>query len=212
MKELSRNQALKFDKKAIEGYGISKKDLMLNAGTNFAKKLSRDLGADQKILFCVGKGDNGSDGLIAAKKLLKNDYDVYIYLLEEGKLNEFKKNFETGSLEKRCRDLEDDFDVYVDCLIGFNLRGKPRKKLEKTLNELSNFEGRMISLDVPSGLDTSTGKLYDAYFPADKIYTLGFYKKGLKENFDDPSLELVDINYPDQLYTEFGLLSTLSRL
>lgn len=207
-------------------YGISLSMLMENAGKAFAEEVRRILGdtRDQNVLILVGPGNNGGDGLVAARYFFDwGAAGVHVYLC--GKRSTDDSNLE--EVKKRnipCCAMEQDLDlkiynqwlsnstVVLDAVFG---TGKIRplsgnySLILKRLQEVKNLRRnlKLISLDLPSGLDADTG-LVDPATPAfDCTITLGFPKVGI---FNLPGMEkigklsVVDIGIPAQLVEELS--------
>ena len=92
----------------------------------------------------------------------------------------------------------------VDALIGYSLKGPPRGLAAETLRMFSRIDpGRVVSLDVPSGLDATTGSTPgDAVMPG-MIMTLALPKTGLAATMGE--LILADTGIPSGLYNRIGL-------
>lgn len=147
-------------------FGIDTILLMENAGRNVAEEcVKRNF--ERIAIFC-GTGNNGGDGLVAARILLSYGKDVLIFSTvgertEENKKNfEILKNFEINPIIKFIRDSKDiekiekeiekfKPDCVIDALLGVGVKGEirePIKSIVKFLNELKCYK---ISVDVPTG-------------------------------------------------------------
>jgi len=93
--------------------------------------------------------------------------------------------------------------VVVDALIGYSLRGAPRGRAAELI-ELSNEHARQVlSLDVPSGLDATTGEAPGVVVHPDRTLTLALPKTGLASISGE--LYLADIGIPPEVYQPLGL-------
>ncbi|MBI4267528.1 MAG: NAD(P)H-hydrate dehydratase [Chloroflexi bacterium] len=200
--------------------GIPSSVLMENAGKAVAEETRRILGAldKQHILFLIGPGNNGGDGLVAARYL--HDWGVRVSLYLFGKRDENDRNFDLVNqrsifcLEaaqdtnmEGLDDLVSSATTMIDALFGIG-KSRPlggifaqtleivRKAKEK------NPHLRIIALDLPSGLDADSGAVDPACIAADNTITLGFPKPGL---FNLPGaaragkITIVDIGIPANL-------------
>ena len=72
-----------------------------------------------------------------------------------------------------------DTDLIVDALLGIGLKDKPRQPYFDLIELINNSKKTILSLDVPSGLDATTGKAYGTAIKASATITFGLFKKGL---------------------------------
>src|SRR6185312_12524954 len=89
------------DRRTADGFGISMRTLMENAGSAVARFCLREYGVAKRIAVLCGKGNNGGDGFVAARVLAKNGRQVKVVLL--GHAEELK-----GEAEAALHDLEED--------------------------------------------------------------------------------------------------------
>ena len=212
-------------------FGISVNMLMENAGKAVAEETRKILGdlKKQNILVLAGPGNNGGDGLVAARYLYDWGIDrVKVYLC--GKRPENDLNFE--QIKKRSihhREIDSDINfskfnewiseatAVLDAVFG---TGKSRplsgvfSQILNSVNETKKHRPqlRIIALDLPSGLNADSGAVDPATPRSDNTITLGFPKIGL---FNLPGAEragkisVVDIGIPDHLadYVKTDLLS-----
>jgi NAD(P)H-hydrate epimerase len=93
--------------------------------------------------------------------------------------------------------------VVVDALIGYSIRGVPRGRATELIALCSRAAGRIVALDVPSGLDATTGHAAGQVVHANVVLTLALPKTGLERI--DSQIVLADIGIPFELYRELGL-------
>lgn len=91
----------------------------------------------------------------------------------------------------------------VDALIGYGLRGVPRGRTAELLELCNQHAARVLSLDVPSGLDATTGEAPGAVVHAERTLTLALPKTGLQRVPGE--LYLADIGIPLEVYRPLGL-------
>ncbi len=198
--------------------GISTDTLMENAGQAVAEEVRCILGTvDQKrILILIGPGNNGGDGLVAARHWHDWGAEVNVYLLgKSGDANlEQVQERRIDCVEaagdakfSRLAGFLESADIVVDAIFGTGksraLSGVFPEVLGMVRKTRENRAGlRVIALDLPSGLDADSGAVDPACLYADNTVTLGFPKLGL---FNSPGSEragritVVDIGLPDSL-------------
>ena len=143
-------------RRAEEAYVGSLDELMTRAGTTVAELVLRSYPG--RVTVVCGKGKNGGDGHVCARVLTEAGRDVTVV---EG----------VGDLGTP--------DVIVDALLGIGLDGPPREDAARMI-ELINAAGRpVVSVDVPSGVNASTGEVAGAAVHATATVTFGAAKVGL---------------------------------
>lgn len=169
---LSQEEAQKIDEELFTEYAFSVDQLMELAGYSCAvaitkcyplEKMKRDNGA---ILVCCGPGNNGGDGLVAARHLKLFGFKPSIFYPKRPNKPLFQ------SLVKQCEGMDmpflsflpseanlitDSYNLVVDALFGFSFKGPPRADFAAVLETLKNVEVPIASIDVPSGWDVEQG-------------------------------------------------------
>ena len=200
--------------------GISVSVLMENAGKAVAEEVRKILGIidQRRILILIGPGNNGGDGLVAARHLHDWGARVSLYLLGQRPADDpnFKLIQERGIT---CVDITQDenldklnelllsTDTIIDALFGTGKSRPLRGVFLQALDTVGRAKKKqpdlgIIALDLPSGLDADTGAVDPACLYADYTITLGFPKPGL---FNSPGKErvgkltVVDIGIPSYL-------------
>jgi len=205
------------DREMIDEYGIDLLIMMENAGkalAQLAKRTLSDFVEGKKIAVLTGKGNNGGGGLVAARHLHNWGASIHVILgADEGELKDVpRKQLEIlrriGVEIGQPEDLDfHDFDLLLDALIGYNLRGDPRHRIAAIIRTATESGRPIVSLDVPSGLDSSSGIAYSPCIRASATLTLALPKTGLgsesKRYYGD--LYLADISIPRKIYQRFGI-------
>jgi NAD(P)H-hydrate epimerase len=93
--------------------------------------------------------------------------------------------------------------LVVDALIGYSLRGAPRGRAAELIMLCNEYAKRVLSLDLPSGLDATTGEAMGAVVDAERTLTLALPKTGLGDVRGD--LYLADIGIPPEVYRPLGI-------
>jgi len=177
--------------------GLPPDKLMENAGKAFAEETRKILGniKKQNLLILIGPGNNGGDGLVAARHL--HDWGAKVALFLFGKRAPDDQNFalvqerdidcisvnEAENLDK-LESLLPSSTAVIDALFGIGKIRPFYDILKAALDRVSNAKRnrpslRIIALDLPSGLNADTGAVDPACLYADNTVTLGFPKTGL---------------------------------
>ena len=99
-------------------------------------------------------------------------------------------------------------DLILDCLLGYNTVSDPRPPINQLIKKANQSGKSILSLDLPSGLNATTGKPGNPCIRASYTLTLALPKTGLKtKTGKEPvgELFLADIGLPPELYSELGL-------
>ena len=119
---------------------------------------------NQKILFICGPGKNGLDG-IKTQKLLNPKKSLTYLINKEKDLNLIKL---TNQINE-C-------DIIFDCIFGIGLKRKLDKNFLKIINLINLSKKKIISIDIPSGVNPDTGGNFGANIKADYTVAMGFFK------------------------------------
>jgi len=198
------------DRVAVEDVGLQLLQMMENAGRILAWHVCN--ARDGDVIVVAGSGGNGGGGLTCARHLANRDIPVQVVLdRPPAELS--------GAVAHQCRILNEmnvsvisgveslaDADgraTIVDALIGYGLSGDIRPPADEYIGRINDRSGPTVSLDVPSGIDATTGEaLGEAVAPA-RTVTLALPKTGL----DAPTgeLYLADISIPRTVYDRIGI-------
>jgi NAD(P)H-hydrate epimerase len=174
------------DRWAIEDRGVPSLDLMERAGAGLAR-LTEAAVPDGPIAVVCGKGNNGGDGLVAARLL--RDLGRAVTVLATGDLRESTPD-SRANLERLPGDGVRPFAAgaldghagYVDALLGTGFAGEPRGAVAEAIAALNAAGGPVVSADVPSGVDASTGETAGEAVRAAATATFHLPKLGLWVN------------------------------
>lgn len=156
-------------------------ELMERAGFECFKLIKSKIKNNNKILVVCGSGGNGGDGLVIARYFFEENFDVSIYLIGSHykKETEINLNRYKGKILKEVKDLNiNDFDVIIDCILGVGVSNTLKKEyidLIKYLNEISAYK---VSIDVNSGIDSTTGESLGIAFYSNLTIAINNYKTG----------------------------------
>jgi NAD(P)H-hydrate epimerase len=217
---VTAEQMREVDRIAVEDFGLGILQMMENAGRNLAANVMDMLaGMEGEVTVLAGAGGNGGGGLCAARHLHNRGYEVNLVLdreastLGDAAANQLRILQAAGLQAVAPSDAEEAIrraDVVVDALIGYSLRGAPRGRAAELI-ELSNEHARqMLSLDVPSGLNATTGDTPGAVVHPDRTLTLALPKTGLAAIPEEclrlsGELYVADIGIPPEVYASLGL-------
>ncbi len=169
---------------ASEIFGTSKQVLMENAGIAAAKVIGK-----KTIIVVCGHGNNGGDGFVIARKLgCKVNF-----IGKKEKLSDIARaNF--NRLPKGC--FTDNFDapIIVDCILGTGIKGEMKEPYKTIIKKINSLKSKVISIDVPSGLDPDFGK-GKIFIKPDQIIAFYDIKKGLRKYTKITTV--VDIGIPE---------------
>jgi NAD(P)H-hydrate epimerase len=182
--------------RAIEGEafanGVSQPELMETAGRTVAEAVTRHLGGARakRILVLVGPGNNGGDGLVAARHLHDDGADVRVLLLaprpEDDANLTLARDREIDVLtpiESEVRDLVTTdlhrCDAVIDAVLG---TGRPRPLagvVAAAFDALSERRCPLFAIDLPTGVNADTGAVDEHAVGADFTFALAYSKLGL---------------------------------
>lgn len=217
MAYLTADEMRQVDQEATELYGLDVVSLMENAGlltATLAKRMLGDL-YRRRIACLAGKGNNGGDGLVAARHLADWGADVTVVLAaapEDFGGVPARQLTTVGKMglkvESARRDLSG-FDLLVDALLGYSAKGDPREPLAGIIKAADRSGVPTLSVDLPSGLDPTSGEPGNPCISAEATITLAFPKLG----FLSPAakkhvgqLYLGDVSIPTPIYRRFSMV------
>ena len=177
----------KVDQLAQERFGLSTLVLMENAGSAAARLARSLLPSGGRVVVLAGKGNNGGDGLVAARHLANWGVKVVVVLADKNLKGASLTNLEIArrmgleiieAKEKRkCEVLLLTSDLVIDGLLGTGISGPPRGLAAELIASLSSRTGPILSLDLPSGTG-SYGQVFQPHVRATWTITFGVPKLG----------------------------------
>ncbi|NLI71495.1 MAG: NAD(P)H-hydrate dehydratase [Bacteroidales bacterium] len=188
MKIFTTSQIRELDSQTIEREPISSIALMERAADRMLQQFKKDFSFGKEVLILAGPGNNGGDGLALGRMLIQIGYDVQVLLLHKGKLSpdcktnkerlvEFFPDFFAEQTQKFLPPEISSQAVVVDALFGSGIT-RPLEGIFRDAAEwLNSIDNRVLSVDIPSGLDGETCvSKDDVIVRADSTYTLQFPK------------------------------------
>lgn len=198
------------DRIAIEGHSPNLFQMMENAGRSLALAAIDHLGPgwrDARIAVCAGSGGNGGGGICAARHLANHGGDVVVILAEPARLIPVTDQ-QLGVYQKTSGRIEHrgSFEpgLILDAVIGYGLNDAPRGPTRELIEWMEERPAPVISLDVPSGLDSTTGETPGEVIHATTTITLALPKTGLVSPLAG-ELWLADLGIPKQVYAMAGI-------
>ena len=203
---LSSAQVKELDRLASERFGIGVDWLMEAAGWQVARF------CDRPAAVVCGLGNNGGDGLAAARHLHRWGRLVSLCCMDIARLGT-EARMELEALHRngvRIMDAPhlDGAEIVVDAILGTGLNRPPQGRFADWIIALNNSGLRIVSVDVPSGLDSDSGVAYAPCVHAQATITFSLPKKGLLIE-DGPRLAgevwIADIGVPVEAYPALGI-------
>lgn len=211
---LTTEQMLEVDRALIEDYRIVLMQMMEHAGRHLAHLArTRFLDGDARgrdVVVLAGPGGNGGGALVGARRLASWGAHVTIAVTADderftdvpGHQLEIARRMELPVYRAATIPAATPA-VVIDGLIGYSLRGHPRGEAADLIRWANGSGAPVLALDVPSGLDASTGQPFEPAVAATATMTLALPKEGLRSAAARPlvgELYLADIGVPPQLY------------
>ena len=173
------------DSEAIEERGIPSLQLMEVAGEALAQAV-REIAEPGPVRIVCGKGNNGGDGLVAARLLADTGFEVDTLLLwTEDELSE-DAAANHSRLAKSGRVVAPDeiesalegSGCVVDAIFGTGFDGAPRSLAKEAIEAMDAGEAPVVAADIASGVDGSSGEVEGAVAAADVTVTFHAAKLG----------------------------------
>jgi len=225
---LTTEQMVEVDRAMIEDLGIELIQMMENAGRGLAHLAREEFldhhPTDTKVAVLAGPGGNGGGALVCARRLVGWGVNVEVVLSRPDEAFAPVPGQQLAILRKMgvpCGaagdlDAPRSAGLVIDGLIGYSLRGAPRGATANLIRWANAQDSPVLSLDVPSGVDAGSGKVFDPAIRAAATLTLALPKTGLRLSDAEGcvgELYLADIGVPLSLYSSPSLgLEVSSRL
>jgi NAD(P)H-hydrate epimerase len=216
---VTTDQMVEIDRLMVAELGIELIQMMENAGRHLADLArSRFLAGrpvGKRVVVLAGTGGNGGGALVAARHLHNWGTDARVVVTKQPPSDSVTAHQleivqRMGLPVGTNKDLEmtEPPDLVIDGIIGYSLGGAPRGESALLIEWANGQPGPVLALDVPSGLEATTGVALSPAIRATATLTLALPKKGLRV----PGVErhvgelyLADISVPSTLYTRVGV-------
>jgi hydroxyethylthiazole kinase-like uncharacterized protein yjeF len=212
----TKNSVTSMEMRALElnaeYFGVSRLQLMENAGHNVALEIASRFKSDRSVTIFCGLGGNGGDGFVAARHLYSKGFKVKVILAGKAKQISHKEALENWKLLQFLKESIPIHEVYdsslipevnaeiiIDALLGTGTKGKLRPPILQLVEKINAINAFRVAVDVPTGIDADTGEVLSKAVKANLTITFHKTKKGL-ENAKDYVGELVvkDIGLPKE--------------
>ncbi len=204
--------------------GITIHNMMETAGKVIAEEIIEfeKKSPSKKIVILTGFGNNGGDGLVAARYLLEKKYDCSIILFGN------KKKFDSQASQKNYEKLKeilpdekwikikqpedikkltnqiDDDELVIDALLGIGIKGAPREPYKSIIEWLNEqYKGNIITIDIPSGYNPESDNHLFIQNPQ-KIICLG-RNKIAEGDFEKSEIVIRNIGIPEESEKHVGI-------
>lgn len=217
---LTTKQMIEVDRAMIEDYGIELMQMMENAGRCLALtaklRFLDNKPQDKNVVVLAGTGGNGGGALVSARRLHNWGANVTVFVtkaddaftpIPKHQLSIIRRMGISVHLANASIKLEQP-DLLIDGIIGYSLKGKPKGTAADLIRWANAQDAPILSLDAPSGLDTSTGTVFEPAIAATATMTLALPKEGLRAKGVAKhvgELYLADISVPPELYAQATL-------
>jgi hydroxyethylthiazole kinase-like uncharacterized protein yjeF len=218
MKIVTAEEMRAIDRATTEKYGVPSLTLMENAGTAVAEFAQKHFNFNSVCAVC-GKGNNGGDGFVAARKLHEAGKKVFVIVLAKGPdelrgdaAEMFKKmqipvswaadeeNFSQPEIEQALKS-----DLILDAILGTGFKPPLKGLTEKAIIRLNKAQGFVLAVDVPSGIDADIEEPPEGgitYLHADAIISFTAAKPAVVfGNLTDGPIAIAPIGSPEKLIT-----------
>ncbi len=185
MKRIVNSEEMKYcDSNTISYFGVPSLVLMERAALSIAAYVPQELKNSGRVLIVCGNGNNGADGLAAARLLYQKGFDVTaVQIPDNGKRtqeNQIQRNiliqYGIPVLDSIPEDVP--YVCIIDALFGVGLSRAPKDIYAQWIQRMNHLTGYKIAADMPSGVSSDTGNAYDPSFQADLTVTFAYQKAG----------------------------------
>ncbi|MBO5469299.1 MAG: NAD(P)H-hydrate dehydratase [Lachnospiraceae bacterium] len=179
----------KKEMQAIDAYtmdkiGIPSAVLMERAALSVVEEIERLNVSRGRILIVVEGGNNGGDGLAVGRILLERGYKVDIYYI--GGFEKVSQGFQQQwsilhhmGVRFRKTIPNKEYAVIVDGIFGVGLSREVQGVQKKAIEAMNHMDAIKVAIDIPSGIDATTGEVLGTAFYADYTVTFGLKKLGM---------------------------------
>jgi NAD(P)H-hydrate epimerase len=217
---VTTEQMIKVDRAMMQDLRIELIQMMENAGRNLAH-LARMRFLDgnpqgKKVVVLAGTGGNGGGALVCARRL--HNWGAQVQVVVTRPIEDFTpipahqldilQRMKVPVAEAASISQVGSPALIVDGLIGYRLNGAPRGAVSDLIRWANAQPAPILALDVPSGIDSTSGTVFDPAIKATATMTLALPKAGLRAPGVEAyvgELYLADISVPPSLYAEPAL-------
>lgn len=217
---VTAEQMAEVDRRAMQVYRISLPQMMENAGRALARVAREHFfeghAGGARVAVLAGRGGNGGGAMVAARRLAGWGARVHVLAMadeaamaavtaEQARtLRAFGVRLTAlGDGDRRQAPAASDFDLVIDGLLGYGGLGEPRGVVRDAIAWATDAAAAVLALDLPTGLDATTGRPAAATLRAGATVTLAAPKTGLAAPASAAyvgELYLADIGIPAEAY------------
>lgn len=186
-------QVLTNEQRIAEHQGIELYTLMEKAGQAAFTHIHEQYPEAQQLFILAGKGNNGGDGFVIARLAAEAGLNVTVYLCAEitqlkgNALTAFKQLQKTNITVLYQSELQltkaffhdNHYDLIIDALFGIGYQGELSKNISNIIHTANQTGISIVSIDVPSGLNATTGHVETVAICATQTVTFIVAKQGL---------------------------------
>src|SRR5258708_3770896 len=222
MKIVTSEEMRAIDRATTEKYGVPSLTLMENAGTAVAEFALKHFDFTSVCAVC-GKGNNGGDGFVDARKLHEAGKKVSVIVLAElddlrGDAREMFKKLPLGPIFLPAEKFLDvpkveemlKSDLILDAILGTGFKPPLKGVAEKAVIRINKASGFVLAVDIPSGIDADIEEPPEAgitYVHADGIISFTAAKPALVfADLTDGPIAVADIGSPSKLVVKHASL------
>lgn len=204
---IDTDQMREIDRVMVDELGISLLQMMENAGRNLAGVVLAERPNVESVAVYSGSGGNGGGGLVAARHLSNAGVAVTVVLgAAPAQMSPVAAHqlaiLNRLGVEVRTQPIH--ADIAIDALVGYGLRGELSDSTSALVSGLTGQSDGIVSLDVPSGVDATSGEFGSVTVRPDATLTLCLPKTGLLQAATTGRLYLADISVPPDLVERIG--------
>lgn len=184
---LTADEMKSCDEYTIRNYRVPSAVLMERAALKCVAAIMHDKFNLKRVLVVCGSGNNGGDGFAIAR--IFHERKVKVDVLLAGMVShmgpETKMNYESCTsygIPIRSSVKDDEYTLIIDAIFGIGLNRRLERDTAAFIDSINSFKdngAKIVSVDIPSGVNASTGEIMGAAIRADMTVTFGYYKKGL---------------------------------
>ena len=180
---LGSGQMKEVDRYTIETVGIPSMVLMEKAAMAVVRHTKELCSEQDTILAVCGYGNNGGDGIAAARILFMEGYSVAIYMVGE-KTAATKETKQQLKIAKKIgvpmlRKVKwEEYTVIIDAIFGIGLSRNITGEFRKIVEDINRSAARVVAVDIPSGVCADDGRIFGIAVKAECTVTFGYQKTG----------------------------------
>ena len=188
MRLLTKEQSRELDRIAIKQMGIPGVDLMRKAGFAVAEYAQNMIAGihNPKVAIICGKGNNAGDGYKAALELQRVGVSPQIFIIpvkndiKGDSLFFYEKCVKENIALTHLIELpKQKYDLIIDALLGTGFKGELRAPILDFTKWINNEKSLVLSIDIPSGVNSNSGNVAENAIIADATVTMGMTKVGM---------------------------------